>query len=325
MNLRSQLNLVILSLFLLFMPYPSSAPTITWSRGPDLPLPRGGYYAAWFQGGLLVAGGTYWKDGKKLWTDDVSLFEPRSNQWTKWNSLPHPLAYGSMVQANHKLYLFGGSDEKSLYSDVYESQGKEWIRIGDAPFKSVYTAAVGNSSYIYVFGGGASVNDLTLTTNQAWKFNIKTKEWKKLEAVPGPPRVLHAAAIQGNFIYIFGGATQKPGHDLVNLSDAYRFDIQRERWTTLKPAPLPTRAWWATADNESIYLFGGYSDDFLDHVYEYDSDRDEYHLISRLPLPLCDAKFFFNDGRFYATSGEDKGGSRFSGTLIGKPNRESNP
>jgi N-acetylneuraminic acid mutarotase len=318
MGLKWQLNLSIISIFTLLMVCPSSAPTISWSRGPDLPLPRGGYYAAWFQGGLLVAGGTYWKSGKKLWTDDVSFYEPRSNKWTKWSSLPRPLAYGSMVQANQKLYLVGGSDEKSLYNDVYQLEGKEWMRIGEAPFKSVYTAAVGTNSYIYIFGGGASVTDLTLTTNEAWKFNVKTKEWHKLEVVPGPPRVLHAATIRGNFIYIFGGSTQKPGQELINLDDAFRFDIQREKWAKLKPTPVPTRALWATTANNSIYLFGGYSDNFLDHVYQYDSQRDEYHLISRLPLPLCDTKVFFNDGIFYATSGEDKGGSRFSGTLIGK-------
>jgi N-acetylneuraminic acid mutarotase len=310
-----KLNLV--ALFVLVF-YPYSFSSISWSRGPDLPLPRGGYHAAWFQGGLLIAGGTYWKNNQKLWTDKVSFYEPRSNHWSERGNLPRPLAYGSMVLTNQKLYLIGGSDEKSLYNDIYQSEGKEWIRIGEAPFKSVYSGAVSTISHIYVFGGSASLTDLTQSTNQAWKFNVKTKEWKKLEAVPGPPRVLHAVTIRGRYIYLFGGATQQPGKELINLDDAYRFDIHKEKWMKLKPTPLPARAWWATTDKDSIYLFGGYSDKFLDHVYQYNPQKDEYHLISRLPIPLADTKFVFNDGMFYATSGEDKGRSRFSGTLIGK-------
>jgi N-acetylneuraminic acid mutarotase len=167
-----------------------------------------------------------------------------------------------MVQANQKLYLIGGSDEKSLYNDIYQLEGRGWVRIGEAPFKSVYSAAVAISTHIYIFGGGSSVTDLTKATNQAWMFNVKSGQWKKLESIPGPPRVLHAAAIRGHYIYIFGGATQPPGQELINLDDAYRFDTQKEKWSKLKPTPLPTRAWWATTANDSIYLFGGYSQSF---------------------------------------------------------------
>jgi N-acetylneuraminic acid mutarotase len=316
-----QLCLILISLFSPSMFDSGSATTISWSRGTDLPLPRGGYQAAWFRGGLLIAGGTYWENGKKLWTNEVSFFAPRSNQWSKWSALPHSLAYGNMVQVDQQLYLVGGSDEKSLYNDIYQLQARDWVRIGEAPFKSVYAGAVGTSTHIYFFGGGASVNDLTKATNQAWKFNVTTKEWKSLEAVPGPPRVLHAVTLLGNYIYIFGGSTQQRNHDLINLDDAYRFDIRQEKWTKLKTTPLPTRAWWATTGEDAIYLFGGYSEGFLDQVYRYDPQKDEYHLISRLPLPLCDTKVFFNEGMFYATAGEDKEGSRFRGTLIGAINK----
>jgi N-acetylneuraminic acid mutarotase len=312
------LKLITIAIFFFLMLYPYTLSSISWSRGPDLPLPRGGYQAAWFQGGLLIAGGTYWKNNQKFWTDKVSFYEPRSNHWSELESLPHPLAYGSMVQANQKLYLIGGSDEKSLSNDIYQLDGQGWVRIGEAPFKSVYSAAVARSTHIYIFGGGSSVTDLTKATNEAWMFNIKSRQWKKLEPIPGSPRTMHAAAIRDRYIYIFGGATQQPGQELINLDDAYRFDTQSERWSKLKSAPQPTRAWWATTGNDSLYLFGGYSENFLDQVYQYEPQKDEYRLVSKLPLPLCDTKFFLSEGVFYAASGEDKEGSRYSGTLIGK-------
>jgi N-acetylneuraminic acid mutarotase len=296
----------------------SSPGHITWSKGPDVPLPRGGYYAAWYKGGLLLAGGTYWNNKKKHWTDRVSFYDPSLNAWAEWHPLPRPLAYGSMVEAEGNLYLLGGSDEKDIYRDVYRSNGQRWVRIGELPKPVVYATAVSVGQELYVLGGGSSVDDVTQATNSAWSFNTKSGQWKSLPPVPGPPRVFHTSAVAGNHIYVFGGSTQKPHHDLENLSDVHRFDIKLHTWSSLKPAPVAARAWFATPANGYIYLFGGYTDHFLDEVYQYNPSRDEYWLVSRLPLPLADTQFFYQKGTFYGATGEDKMASRFSGMFIGR-------
>ncbi len=304
-------------LFLLVIPFfpPQS---ITWSRGPDLPLPRGGYYAAWHQGGLLVAGGTYWKDKKKYWTDRVDFYNPSLGRWSRWKPLPRPLAYGSMVEARGTLYLIGGSDEDHLYGTVYRLSGQDWTTAGEAPVKLIYTAAAAVGSRIYLFGGGSSVNDLTTATNESWVLDLKEGRWHQLAPVPGPPRVIHTVAHVGPYIYLFGGSSQRPGQELYNLDDAYRFDCGAGTWKALRRTPAPIRAWWATTAGRDVYLFGGYSDRFLDDVYRYDPSRDEYRIVSHLPVPLADTKFFYDHRTFYGTSGEDQGSSRFRGTLIGQ-------
>lgn len=303
-------------------PHFASPNNIAWSRGPDIPLPRGGYYAAWYKGGLLLAGGTYWKDNKKHWTDRVSFYNPALNEWSELQALPRPLAYGSMVEAQGNLYLIGGSDEKNIYQDIYRFSGEKWVRIGELPRALVYTASASVGSRIYVFGGGESVNDVTQATNSAWVFETKAGKWHTLEPTPGPPRVFHTVAVLSNHIYLFGGSTQKAGRDLENLNDVHRFNTTSRKWIALKQAPFAARAWWSTPADGYIYLFGGYSDRFLDEIYRYDQARDEYRLTSRLPLPLADTQFFYHKGVFYGAAGEDKMASRFSGTLIGRMQRK---
>jgi N-acetylneuraminic acid mutarotase len=291
---------------------------IDWSRGPDIPLPRGGYYAAWYKGGLLLAGGTYWRDKKKIWTDRVSFYDPAHRRWEEWNSLPYPLAYGVMAQLAGNLYLIGGIDESVLRHNIYRLKDQKWERIGKAPAGVVYSSAITVDSRIYMMGGGTSNNDLTTVTNQAWSYDPKTGNWQRLEPVPGPPRLLHAATSVGKAIYVFGGLTQKTGEPYRNLDDAHRFDTRSQKWTTIRSLPQAARALWATSAGNDIYLFGGVGAVELNSVYRYGLSRDEYELISRMPLALMDTKFFYHDGAFYGAAGEDKAASRFSGLLIGR-------
>jgi N-acetylneuraminic acid mutarotase len=291
---------------------------ISWSKGPDIPLPRGGYYAAWHNGGLLLAGGTYWKDKKKHWTDKVSFYDPKLNKWTELKPLPRPLAYGSMVDADGSLYLIGGSDEKNIYRDVYRLDGENWVRISELPRPLVYTNSVSVGSRIYVVGGGGSLSDATQAANSMWMFETRKGDWSKLESIPSPQRVYHTTAAFGTKIFVFGGSTLKPGEDLKNIDSVVAFDTVSGSWKEMKGAPVAARAWWAYPVGAYIYLFGGYSDQFLDRVYRYDPIKDDYSLISTLPLPLADTQFFYSDGVFYGATGEDKMVSRFSGTLIGR-------
>lgn len=302
-------------------PVPLSRPTgeeITWTRGADIPLPRGGYYANWYNGGLLIAGGTYWKDQKKYWTDAVSFYDPRSQRWTDWPSLPLPLAYGVMAQVEGKLYLITGMANEKLCLDVLRLDDRKWTRIGSAPAGFIYGAAATVGKKIFVISGGASNNDLTTATNQAWSFDPAANHWEKLEAFPGRPRVVHAVVSIGKSIFVFGGANQVKGGDLTDLNDAYRFDSVTGKWTELASMPVACRAMGAAVAKGSIYLIGGVGAQTLNTVYKYSPDKNQYQLVSHLPAPLLDSKFFFKDGYFYGATGEDKARSRFPGLYIGR-------
>jgi N-acetylneuraminic acid mutarotase len=296
---------------------PSTFPRITWRRGPDIPLPRGGYYAAWHAGGLLLAGGTHWQDGKKLWTDEVNFFHPGREEWECRGPLPRRLGYGCMAEVAGRLYLFGGSDEAQVYRDVYVLDHGRWEPAGETPVSIQYITAPVVGRRAYFIGGTPLISDLTKATQDVWAFDGETAGWQALEPFPGPPRVLQASAAIGQTIYLFGGCTQRAGAPLQNLSDAWRFDTVAGRWTPLAPAPA-ARAWSAAAAGEKVYLFGGYGAGFLDSVICYDPAADSYALVGTLPLPLGDCKFFYGAGAFYAAAGEHVAAGRFAGTLIGR-------
>lgn len=295
----------------------SSSHNITWKRGPDIPLPRGGYSAAAFEGGVLIAGGAHWKAGEKLWTDRVDCYNPHLGEWSQWPSLPQPLAYGGMVRANGTLYLMGGGNGTVPERNVYKLVDRQWVAVAKTPVRLFFGSAVAVGSRIYLIAGTPEMDDLSKGTNEAWMADVRDWKWKSLPPFPGPPRTIQAVAAAGSAVYLFGGVTQRRGGPLQNLDDAYRLDTITENWTPLKPAPQQVRAWWAETVDRHIYLLGGYSDRFLDTVYRYDPSMDEYTLVSNFQPGLADTKFLHHQGTFYGVSGEDKGKSRFPGLLLG--------
>jgi N-acetylneuraminic acid mutarotase len=296
----------------------SANETISWSRGPDISLPRGGYFAAWYKGGLWIAGGSYWKNGEKLWTDETSFYDPKSKSWSMLKPIPRRIGYGITAVIGKDLYLLGGADsEGNLNRDIYRLRAGQWRTVGKSPAGFVFPAFAVIGSKIYVFGGSASATDVTKATNDTWVYNAETHRWSRLEAIPGPPRQIFSSAAIGKTIYVFGGVTQEPGEQFANLDDAYRLDTRTGKWIPLKKLPRPMRAFWAVSDGSFVYLVGGYGDSGLDTVYRYSPLSDSYELVSTLPQPLMDTKFIYNDGIFYGASGEDKPASRFQGLVIG--------
>jgi len=291
---------------------------IIWERGTDIPLPRGGYFAAWRDGGLWIAGGSYWKDGKKLWTNDSCIYDPKTRKWRGSDPIPKAIGYGVTANIDNELFILGGTDaEGSLNKDIFRFRDGKWRKVGESPAGFIFAAFATVGSNIYIFGGSTSPTDVTKATNTTWIYNTKNNEWKSSKPFPGEPRQIFSGAAVGKQIYIFGGVTQKPNEQFHNLDDAYKFDVKTERWKAIKKMPAAVRAFWAGSDGNSIYLIGGYSESGLDSVIRYSPKRDEYELISKLPQPLMDTKFIYNKGKFYGASGEDKLVSRFPGLVIG--------
>ncbi len=292
---------------------------ITWTRGTDIPLPRGGYFAAWYRGGLWLAGGSYWKDGKKLWTNETSFYDPQTKVWSTLKPLPKAFGYGVTAHIGKDLYLLGGTDaEGNLNRDIYRLRDDNWSKIGESPDTFVFSAFAVIGSKIYIFGGSRSPGDVTQATNETRVYDAKSGRWKKAEPIPGAPRQIFSAAAVGKNLYVFGGVTQaSAGEKFYNLDDAYRFDTTSGKWIVIGKMPVAMRAFWAGSDGKSIYLIGGYAEAGLDTVYRYRPSQNTYELVSRLPQALMDTKFIFNDGKFYGASGEDKLVSRFPGMVIG--------
>ncbi len=291
---------------------------IIWTRDTDIPLARGGYFAEWLNGGLWLAGGSYWKDGKKLWTTEASFYDPKTKTWSTVNPIPKAIGYGVTAKVGKDLYILGGADgDGNSNLDVYRLRNGNWTKIGESPQGFVFSAYTTVGSKIYIFGGSPSAADITQSTNETLIYDTKTKKWEKTNPIPGATRQIFSANSIGKNIYVFGGVRQEKGEPIKNLDDAYQFNTQTKIWTSIKKMPVSMRAFWAGSDGKNIYLIGGYSDNGLDTVYRYSPTKNDYELVGNLPQPLMDTKFIFNGGKFYGASGEDKPMSRFTGLVIG--------
>lgn len=291
---------------------------ISWTRDTDIPLARGGYFAEWFNGGLWLAGGSYWKDGKKLWTNEASFYDPKTKTWSISTPIPKAIGYGITAKVGKDLYILGGADgDGNSNLDVFRLRDGNWAKIGESPQGFVFSAYATVGLKIYIFGGSPSAADITQSTNKTLIYDTKTNKWEKSNPIPGATRQIFSANVIGKNIYVFGGVRQEKGEPIKNLDDAYRFDTQTKTWTSIKKMPVAMRAFWAASDGKNIYLIGGYAESGLDTVYQYSPIKDDYTPVTKIPQPLMDTKFIYSKGKFYGASGEDKLMSRFSGLVIG--------
>src|SRR5438876_6742778 len=112
------------SLFLAALILASGA--LQWEEKAKMPLPRAGYMAGAVSKRLLLAGGSHWANGKKLWSNRADFFDPRSNQWSPAPPLPDERSDAASVSVNGVLYLFGGGAGDTVRRDALAFESGRW-------------------------------------------------------------------------------------------------------------------------------------------------------------------------------------------------------
>ena len=323
---------VFLFLPMVLMTTLTPGPILTWKEGNKLSLPKGGYGSGVLNGRLLLAGGTHWKDDKKLWTDEVVAYDPRLDQWEALSPLPKALAYGATASVDKAFYFLGGAGpektERAGYRLTQQSNSYRWEEFTQLPLDRCYSRAVVIGANLYLVGGSEDVNDLSKASTSLLSLSLSKRKatWKTLRSTPGEGRAVFAAAACGNELYVFGGCLVDAGN-VRNLASAYRYDPKKDQWIRLHDAPVATRAWSASAaDDRYIFLFGGYSSQagfssdgqFEKTVYRYDTKLDSYQEMSPLPFANADMTFHFFNGAFYGAGGEPLQKARAAWTFIGR-------
>ena len=100
-----------------------------WVKLAPLPLPRAGCAAGVVGGQLVVAGGTYWLDGKKFWDRRVDAFEPATNRWQPLAQLPQPWGDAAAVAVGESFYILGGGADGVAQASVQCYQRGAWEMI----------------------------------------------------------------------------------------------------------------------------------------------------------------------------------------------------
>lgn len=149
----------------------------------------------------------------------------------------------SVVTWNDRLYLFGGTDGVTWFSDVwsYDPRTNSWSQlecIGYIPVAREGHAAALVGDVMYVFGGrteeGNDLGDLAA-------FRISTRRWYTFQNMgPSPsPRSGHSMTAFGKYIVITGGEPSSAPRDAAELSLAYYLDTSKIRYPNDSQSQTP--------------------------------------------------------------------------------------
>jgi N-acetylneuraminic acid mutarotase len=333
--MMKSMSAILISLTVLMTTLSIGGPILNWKEGRKLILAKGGYASGIIDGKLLLAGGTYWKDNKKLWTDEVVAYDPTRDQWETIPSLPKALAYGASAVDEAAFYFLGGAgpekSERAGYRLRRQGGTYRWEEFTQLPVDRSYSRAVILDDQLILVGGSESVNDLSKASAALLSLSLKKPKasWRSLRPMPGEGRAVFAAASCNGKLYVFGGCLLEGG-DVRNLASALRYDPATDQWTRLHDLPAATRAWSASSgDDRFIFLFGGYSSSpdsnaraqsghFERKVYRYDTKVDAYEEMSPLPFANADMSFHFLRSAFYGAGGEPVQKARSAWTFIGE-------
>ncbi|WP_417443887.1 sodium:solute symporter family transporter [Joostella sp.] len=191
-------------------------------------------------GGANFPEGKPWQGGKKIWSDNIYVFEDES--WSLSNSkLPFRIAYSASVRIENGILCVGGNNEKKasnkVFSISYNSNSKE-VEIQsypELPEALAYASAVVVDDYVYVVGG----KNNSQTTNSFYRLSLIAKQrWEKLKDFPGPPRMLHCVAVQetstNKKLFLFGGRNEKKYQKSETINSYLSYDLKNHTWQDQK-------------------------------------------------------------------------------------------
>lgn len=307
----------------------------TFSELPPLPDSIGfaGAYSGVSDGNLIVAGGTNfpnsppWKGGTKAWYDTAFVLPKGESSWRKIDhALPSPRGYGGSISTRHGLLCIGGADAKQHYSDVFFLRWTgatiEKQDLPPLPLALAYVGAAESHSTIYVIGGSESPT-ATAASNRCFTLDLANAkpQWRELEPLPGPGRILPAIAGQPSFFVVSGASLHtdvagKPARTY--LTDAFRY-VDGEGWKRIADVPHATVAAPAIEDcfeDGILAVLGG--DDganvnfepkeqhpgFSRDILLYNHRDDSWRMFGKIPLGQVTTNASWLDGRCIIPGGE---------------------
>lgn len=279
-----------------------------WESLPPLPEPNSGFICGSLNGGIVIAGGTKWTDGTKVWLDKIWWLDPKNPKWLAKGTLPRPLAYAVCGQWDDGVIVAGGFDGTRARSEVWHlDPGFEFNPLGH--LKAATCIAQGGicADELIVVGGTTDPARIEALSAQAEGMRLPGGAPTEIAGPDATPRGVAASAHIAGRLYLFGGATPDPVNQVANLDATRAYDSRSGRWKALQPYPFRARGIaCAPLDRRHIYLAGGYggeADDFTDRAFIYDLRAGTY--TRAIPLPLPNGTTLITcGGHVYALGGE---------------------
>lgn len=161
---------------------------------------------------------------------------------------PMASTYGSAVEWNNKIYLFGGTmDKKHTLNSLYEFDPltAKFTQLADMP-ESLQAAGAVVDGVIYTFGGfDAFLGRQSYSINA---YDIKSNTWKKMGKLP---EFLSANSVSayGDKVFVIGGYDDE---DFIGY-----YDTKTNQFVKLKSNMERRRATASAVYNNYLFIFGG--------------------------------------------------------------------
>ena len=274
-----------------------------WESREALPVPRTEVAAAPFRGDIAVVGG-YLADGTS--TDDVDLYDPASDSWSRLPDLPVGVNHAAAASAGGKLYVVGGYGGPGVrLRSAYVFDGDRWRGLAPMPGArgAAGAAIVGGKLYV---AGGVGPNGLA---RRAFALDLKTGRWA---SIPGPtPREHLAVTAAVGKVYAVAG--RLAGID-TNLRAFESYSPATKRWTRLTPVPDPRGGTGAAFAKGLVVSVGGEEPQgTIGSVFGYNVTTKRWRRLADLPTSRHGIGVATVAGRVYVIGGGTEPGLTVSG------------
>lgn len=214
---------------------------------------------------LYVAGGyiTNANGQQTFGTTNVWKYDPASNTWSPFVSLPEPRAVGAMVYLDGTLQYFGGSNLSRVDCTDHwilnlNSTDPQWTASTPLPVAVNRLGGVVLNGDIYAVGGQSGYDNNGVPTSAVYMWNPQEpNSWTEVASMPEPHSHIGAATIVVDGMIIVAGGDEAVGDFLDNV---VAYDPTTNSWTELTPLPSPRFAPIVAAFGDQVLVTDGYND-----------------------------------------------------------------
>lgn len=213
----------------------------TWSKGPDLPTPRGALTATAVGTKIYAIGGAKNPDYSTpelrptVPVENVATTEVFDTETGKWSTAAPMLTarnHHGAALLDGKIYIIGGRIGSTFIiglsnnvstTEVYDVAKNTWSAVPGMPTPRSGVGAAAVNGRVHVVGGEAYLNDLVGTYRTHEAYDPKSNSWTRLPPMPTPRHGLAVGEIGGKMYAVSGSNVAGGGgpHEGVNVNEVY--------------------------------------------------------------------------------------------------------
>jgi N-acetylneuraminic acid mutarotase len=292
----------------------------SWKERAPYPLPRAGCAAGVVDGKVILAGGTFWREGQKFWCDQVDAYDPQLDRWTAATPLPRAHGDAAAVTCDGRLFMIGGGAGGLPTAEVWSYGAGTWRLEPQMLLPAARRTAVAAEleGTIYLLGGLAGTGtDFASAAPTFWAAQ-PGQAWRVLAPMPGPVRFNTAVGGLAGRIIVTGGCTVEQGV-IRNRDDILAYDPATNTWSHLGHLPVAIRGACGLVEAGRLLVIGGYTDKFETSILSVEPRTAAALSAGRLPHGLADTRFLTLGPRVIGVTGESGIKQRAPWTLEAAP------